>query len=75
MNCDNIHIVDYEVNDVETTSCYNTNQHSGEVYFVDNSLFKMDATLSYDNLLFEVDFDHPSNKWNWAQFTPFVDTV
>ena len=31
----------------------------------------MDATLSYDNLLFEVDVDH-SLEWSWAQFSPSI---
>lgn len=44
--------VDCEVSDVETISCYSTDQYSGEAHFVDNPMFDMDVVLSYDNPLF-----------------------
>ena len=51
-----------------------THVNDDEVHFVDNPIFDMDATLSYDNLLFEVDVDH-SPEWSWTQFSPSVDFV
>lgn len=54
-----------EVSDIVTESCYTIDQQSVDVHFMDNTMFDMDATLSYDNLMFEVDVDH-SPKWSWA---------
>ena len=46
-------------------SCYTIDQQSVDVHFMNSPTFDMDATLSYDNLLFEVDVDH-SPEWSWA---------
>lgn len=62
---DNTHVIDDEVSDVETESCYTIDQHNVDVHFVNNPLFKMNATLSYDNPLFEIDVYY-SLEWSWA---------
>ena len=60
-----------EVSDVVIESCYTIDQQSVDVHFMDSPMFDMDATLPYDNLLFEVDVDH-SSEWSWVQFSPSV---
>ena len=55
-------------------SCYSTDQHSVQVHFVENPLFKMDATLSYEDLLFEVVVDHSLDR-SLAQFTLSTDII
>ena len=67
---DSAHVIDDEVSDVVAK----LDQHSGEVHFVDNPMFDTDATLSYDNPLFEVKVDH-SPEWSWTLFSPSVDSV
>ena len=62
------------MNDVVIVSCYTINQQSVDVHIMNNPMFDMDTTLSYDNPLFEVDVDH-SPKWSWAQFSPSTDTI
>ena len=52
-----------------TESYYTIDQQSVNVHSWDSTMFNMDATLSYDNLMFEVDVDH-SPEWSWAQFSP-----
>lgn len=66
------HVIDYEVSDVETSSCYSTYQHRVEVHFVDNLMFDMYVAWSYDNPLFQVDH---SLEWGWIQFTQSADIV
>ena len=58
-----------EVSNIVTESYYTIDQQSVDVHFWDSTMFNVDATLSYDNLMFEVDADH-SPEWSWAQFSP-----
>ena len=50
-------IVD-EVSNVVLESCYTIDQQSVDVHFMNNPMFDMDETLSYENPLFEVHNDH-----------------
>jgi hypothetical protein len=65
---DSTPIIANEVSDIVTKSYYTIDQQSVDVHFWDSTMLNMDATLSCDNLMFEVDVDH-SPKWSWAQFS------
>ena len=46
-----------EVSNIVIESYYTINQQSVDVHFLDSTMFNMDATFSYDNLMFEVEVD------------------
>ena len=58
-------VISNEVSNIVTESYYTIDQQSFDVDFWDSTMFNMDATLSYDNLMFEVDVDY-SPKWSWT---------
>ena len=62
-------VISSEVSNIVIDSYYTIDQQSVDVHFWDSTMFNMDATLSYNNVMFEVDVDH-SPKWSWAQFSP-----
>ena len=62
---DSTSVIANEVSDIVIESYYTIDQQSVDVHFWDSTMFNMDATLSYDNLMFEVDVDH-SLEWSWA---------
>ena len=66
---DSTSVIANEVSDIVIESYYTIDQQSVDVHFWDSTMFNMDATLSYDNLMFEIDVDH-SLEWSWAKFSP-----
>ena len=66
---DSTPVIANEVSDIVIESYYTIDQQGVDVHFWDSTMFNMDATLSYHNLIFEVDVDH-SPEWSWAQFSP-----
>ena len=56
-------VIANEVSNIVTESYYTIDQQSVNAHSWDSTMLHMDATLSYDNLMFEADVDH-SPEWS-----------